>query len=181
MSKPQSQDVNVPSGSSGQTKMVTDKLQTIEGEERLQNIFAKPLEMEGDFKAPVYKKSDQDKALIKKSLEGNFVFANLGAKELETLVMAFQSFTADVGTNVIEQGDTGDYFYVLAKGNIGIFVNKNKVHVLSGSGSFGELALLYNCPRAATCTAESRCELWRVDQITFRKILASNQIKADEE
>jgi len=179
MSKPQSQDANV--SRENQTTMVADKLQTLEGEARLQNIFAKPLEMEGDFKAPVYKKTKEDQAVIKKSLAGNFVFANLGDKEEETLVMAFQSFTAEVGTNVITQGDTGDYFYVLAKGNIDIFVDKKKVHSLSGSGSFGELALLYNCPRAATCTAETKCELWRVDQTTFRRILASNQIKSDQE
>ena len=40
--------------------------------------------------------------------------------------------------------------------------------------SFGELALLYNCPRAATCIANTDCRLWKVDQRTFRYMLANN-------
>lgn len=31
-------------------------------------------------------------------------------------------------------------------------------------GSFGELALLYNCPRAATVRAVGKVQLFRVDQ-----------------
>lgn len=39
-------------------------------------------------------------------------------------------------------------------------------------GSFGELALMYNAPRAATVvSAEGGCTLWALDRITFRRIL----------
>lgn len=42
-------------------------------------------------------------------------------------------------------------------------------------GSFGELALLYDCPRAASCIAASPVvELWKVDQKTFRLLVASH-------
>jgi len=38
--------------------------------------------------------------------------------------------------------------------------------------SFGEKALLYNCPRAATVTATSDALLWAVDRVTFRHMIA---------
>ena len=40
------------------------------------------------------------------------------------------------------------------------------------SGGFGELALMYNAPRAATVvSAEPNCTLWALDRVTFRRIL----------
>ena len=40
--------------------------------------------------------------------------------------------------------------------------------------SFGELALLYNAPRAATIICKSEnCELWSLDRNTFTYIIKS--------
>jgi cAMP-dependent protein kinase regulator len=36
---------------------------------------------------------------------------------------------------------------------------------------FGELALLYNAPRAATITAKTECILWSLDRNTFNHIV----------
>ena len=44
--------------------------------------------------------------------------------------------------------------------------------MIEPGGSFGELALMYNAPRAATVmSAEAGCTLWALDRITFRRIL----------
>lgn len=43
---------------------------------------------------------------------------------------------------------------------------------IQAGGSFGELALMYNAPRAATViSVEPNCTLWALDRITFRRIL----------
>lgn len=48
----------------------------------------------------------------------------------------------------------------------------NHVGTIQSGGSFGELALMYNSPRAATVvSAESGCTLWALDRVTFRRIL----------
>lgn len=47
-----------------------------------------------------------------------------------------------------------------------------KVSTIEAGGSFGELALMYNAPRAATVvSAEGGCTLWALDRLTFRRIL----------
>jgi cAMP-dependent protein kinase regulator len=70
------------------------------------------------------------------------------------------------------------------KGSFNVFVNSkgalqpgldglgDKVATIEAGGSFGELALMYNAPRAATVqSAEPGCTLWALDRITFRRIL----------
>jgi cAMP-dependent protein kinase regulator len=66
------------------------------------------------------------------------------------------------------------YFYVLEDGHVIFSVDGKYVGACSRGGSFGELALLYNCPRAATCIANTDCSVWKVDQKTFHYMLANN-------
>lgn len=76
---------------------------------------------------------------------------------------------------IIRQGDSGDFFYVIEDGVFDIVVNGEKYETISTGASFGELALLYNSPRAATviCSSESG-SLWAIDRLTFRKIVINH-------
>jgi cAMP-dependent protein kinase regulator len=77
----------------------------------------------------------------------------------------------------------GDYFYVVEKGSFDIYVHPsgkleagadglgNKVGTVGPGGSFGELALMYNAPRAATVMSSESSTLWALDRVTFRRIL----------
>lgn len=51
------------------------------------------------------------------------------------------------------------------------------IHTYNGSGSFGELALLYNMPRAATVKAIQNGSVWAMDRQTFRRILLKSAFK----
>lgn len=51
------------------------------------------------------------------------------------------------------------------------------IHTYENSGSFGELALLYNMPRAATIQAITDGSLWAMDRQTFRRILLKSAFK----
>lgn len=46
-----------------------------------------------------------------------------------------------------------------------------KVNTIGPGGSFGELALMYNAPRAATVVSTEPSTLWALDRVTFRRIL----------
>ncbi|CAO3590048.1 unnamed protein product [Absidia cylindrospora] len=81
------------------------------------------------------------------------------------------------GDTIIEQGAVGDYFYIVESGTFDCFIKQNnsveqlKVVNYEAGGSFGELALMYNAPRAATIIATSPSVVWALDRITFRTIL----------
>jgi len=52
------------------------------------------------------------------------------------------------------------------------------VATIAAGGSFGELALMYNAPRAATVTCSSNnATLWALDRVTFRTILMEHTFK----
>lgn len=75
------------------------------------------------------------------------------------------------GDVIIKQGDPGDFFYVVSSGKADIFVNGTKVYETGAGKSFGELALLYDAPRAATIVASTdEVRTWAVDRITFKQV-----------
>lgn len=75
------------------------------------------------------------------------------------------------GEYVINQGEVGEYFYVVSSGSFDVLVDGEKVLEITVGGSFGELALMYNTPRAASVVATSDSVLWAVDRLTFRRII----------
>jgi len=69
------------------------------------------------------------------------------------------------GQTIIRQGDEGDSFYVLGAGTCDISIRgKGSVMKASRGVAFGELALLFNQPRAATVTAESDVVVWQASR-----------------
>ena len=69
------------------------------------------------------------------------------------------------GDVIIQQGDEGDNFYIIDQGSVDIYVNGARVVSLSEGASFGELALIYGTPRAATVMAGSDVKLWGIDRL----------------
>lgn len=169
-----------------QTIMDTHAKTTVESRERVianhskakaqraKNVFAEPLDMSEDFVIPSFPKSSAAVRFIDDSLADNFIFASLTREERRLLIDAMEADAVPAGTVIISQGEVGDYFYVVEDGSISFAVDGNHVGACARGASFGELALLYNCPRAATCIANSDCKLWKVDQRTFRYMLANN-------
>ncbi|CAE7937561.1 pkaR, partial [Symbiodinium sp. KB8] len=86
------------------------------------------------------------------------------------------------GTRLITEGDlNADYFYIVQSGLFSISIADQKDGTALGSigpgGSFGELALIYFAPRAATVEATEKATVWVIDRGNFKKILAKS---ADE-
>ena len=130
--------------------------------------------MSEDFDMPCYPKPSSAVQFIDESLADNFIFDSLTREERRLLIDAMKADSVPAGTVIIDQGEMGDYFYVVEAGQISFVVDGNHVGACTRGASFGELALLYNCPRSATCLANTDCKLWKVDQRTFRKMLANN-------
>ena len=139
-----------------------------------ENIFAPSIDLQEEFTTPRFPKSDAAIQFIDTALEDNFIFASLTAHERRLLIDAMVLESVPAGTVIIKQGEVGDFFYVVEEGQVSFAVDNQHVGSTGRGGSFGELALLYNCPRAATCLANTACRLWKVDQKTFRHMLANN-------
>jgi len=135
----------------------------------------------------VFPKSDETKNALKKRLETAFMFSALNPEELEIVLGAMQKVTKKAGDNVIKEGDDGDNLYVVETGELNctkVFPgNAEPTHlkVYVPGEAFGELALLYNAPRAATIDAKTDAELWALDRRTFNHIVKdSAQRKRDK-
>lgn len=68
-------------------------------------------------------------------------------------------------------GEEGDNFYVLDSGTAAVKVKDVVVATLRPGQAFGELALMYSAPRAATVTAADACRCWAMDRRSFRRLL----------
>lgn len=163
---------------SGHNSIGNEKPSTKMVYQRFQNVFAAPLKMVEDFVAPIFPKGHEDVKFLEQVLEDNFIFSGLTHNERTLLIEAMQAHKSYKGEKIIKQGDIGDYFYVLKSGQVDFTVDGLKVGQAFAGASFGELALLYDAPRAATVTVVSDdCHLFRVDQQTFRTMLANNKIQ----
>jgi hypothetical protein len=91
---------------------------------------------------------------VRARVRDNILFKDLDAAPLEELVDAAFEVSYPAGAVVIEQGDEGDNFYVVADGVADAAVRgkiagdaPTTVQVLEPGASFGELSLMYNSPR----------------------------------
>lgn len=123
------------------------------------------------WKPPKNDLSDEQRAELAKTLASNFLFQQLDANSKSTVLSALMKKLFTSGTEIITQGDEGDYFYIIESGTVDFYVNGTKVNTSSDGSSFGELALMYNAPRAATAVASGDVTCWALDRATFRRIL----------
>eukprot|EP00931_Biecheleriopsis_adriatica_P059486 TRINITY_DN355_c0_g2_i1.p1 TRINITY_DN355_c0_g2~~TRINITY_DN355_c0_g2_i1.p1 ORF type:complete len:454 (+),score=134.17 TRINITY_DN355_c0_g2_i1:142-1503(+) len=127
------------------------------------------------FVAPVYDKTPEQMSRIESCLEPCFLFHALEKKDRATIVMAFKEKHADRGEKVIQEGDDGESMYLIEAGVAECFKHiggeEKLVKTCTAGDVFGELALLYNCPRAASVVCKEKCTMWELDRGTFNNIV----------
>lgn len=128
------------------------------------------------FVAPVYPKGLEEQIELNQIMSCSFLFNSLDAKDMQVLIMAMRGpMPIEPGTRIIQEGDSGNHLYIITDGMM------DCTKVLGGVETvvktcvkgdlFGELALLYNCPRAASVTARTASILWEMDRETFNNIV----------
>jgi len=143
--------------------------------------------VEKDYVQKSIPKSDVVKKLIYNAIKSNTLFRACSEEELVHLIDAFDSAEFKDEATVIKQGDEGEHFYVVETGTLDITVRMDEdsaeVHVgvpyVPGS-AFGELALMYGSPRAATIRAKEDCKLWCIDRKAFRGIIGQHKLRQAE-
>jgi len=122
----------------------------------------------GHFKP---KEADVAARIVSAIRATTFLFTDMDTDQLSEVANAMAETHVAPGEVVIQQGDAGEYFYVIESGEFVAEKDRHIVYAYHGHGSFGELALLHDAPRAATVRALSPGTLWRLDRRTFRRII----------
>lgn len=138
-------------------------------------------EDENEHNISIYPKSNETKKKLIRYVKKIFFFRYLDDSQVERVLDAMQKWNVDLGTTVMKQGEEGDHFYIVEKGEFLAYVesgDKKKVlRVYDDEGCFGELSLIYNEPRSFTVKATTDGELWTLDRESFRKIIVIKAYK----
>jgi len=99
------------------------------------------------------------------------------------IVNAMEIRNYESGSQIIKQGDDGYELYIVGSGQLRctkLFPGKSEETFLKNyepGEYFGELALLYNVPRAASITAITNSVLYSLDRECFNHIVKDSAIK----
>lgn len=117
---------------------------------------------------PVFQKTPEQLKRIREAIKDNFLFKNLDEEQEADVLNAMKEVSLPANDVIIKQGDAGDYFYIVEKGTLEIYVKRDgveagdedkpglgkKVATSQEGSSFGELALMHKwvvmCDRILT-------------------------------
>jgi len=133
-----------------------------------------------EYVPKVIPKDHSIRDLLMGTVTTNILFSSYTTDEHTAIVDAFESMEVKGGVSVIRQGEAGEKFFVVQSGILDIYIRgpegDQKVgNSLTAGSSFGELALMYNTPRAATIKSISDCVLWTIDRSTYRGIVVHHK------
>ena len=139
-----------------------------------------------DFLPRVIPKTDDQKEKIRSTLMNNFIFTSLDERQQEIVIDSMEVKVYHKDDTVIKQGDDGFELYIVGTGQLLCTQRRSDSeddHFLKNyhpGEVFGELALMYNAPRAATIVALETSELYSLDRETFNNIVKATAIKQRE-
>lgn len=120
---------------------------------------------------PEYAKTSEELERIDRAISRCILFRCLDADERRIAMRAMFEVQAPDGHKIIVQGAEGDNFYIVDQGTCEIFVGQTLVKVCGAGDSFGELALMYDAPRAASVVAKGPVRLWAMDRRTYKGLM----------
>ena len=135
----------------------------------------------------VVPKSEDTKKRIRERLDNAFMFANLDEKEKNIVIGAMEECSFQANDYVIKQGENGNILFCVDSGALKCQrrmkptdAEDTYLKTYIPGESFGELALLYNAPRAATIIAEQDSVCFSLDRDCFNNIVKESAIKRRE-
>lgn len=139
------------------------------------------------FVPTIIAKPEDVKEKLKNRLNEAFMFSAVNPLDLQIVIDAMDERKYNAGDVVIQEGADGDVLFLIEKGNLKCqktFKGDSEPTYLKTyqpGEAFGELALLYNAPRAATILAEEDDTiLYALDRNTFNHIVKEAAAKKRE-
>lgn len=149
-----------------------------------------------DIESLYNEKTEEEKTRIAEAIRASVVFQNITEEQRELIYKVMEPMEVKQGQWIIRQGTVGDRFYIVDEGSFEVRIlpegqedadgtGGNRVHVYEGSRSrhshpsFGELALMYSAPRAASIIAQTDGYLWALHRYAFKQITDEKKARKD--
>jgi len=144
-------------------------------------VSAEPNAETQDIVAESNPKDAKTNERLDRALSRHILCSHLDESEKKEVFDHMSEVSFSKGEYVIKQGSDGDSFYVVDEGELEVYVNtaseRKLVQHITAGGSFGELALIYNTPRAADVVAITDVKLWVIDRVTYRRVLMDSTMR----
>jgi CRP-like cAMP-binding protein len=102
------------------------------------------------------------------------LFADLDTDELQLVADVMQERAFGAGDTVTVEGEPGDSFYVVERGEAEVIVRGEQVGKVLPGAYFGEIALMTGAGRAATIRAATELSCYCLTALDFRTVVESN-------
>ncbi len=111
------------------------------------------------------------------------IFRALPPANLQRIIMGLEEVSYPQGATIIEQGEPGDYYYIIKNGQCLItrkpsaMAKEIKLGLLRSQDTFGEDSILSDEPRNVTVRAQSDVTLLRLNKDNFTKLIKDPTLK----
>eukprot|EP00445_Apocalathium_hangoei_P033813 CAMPEP_0203951986 /NCGR_PEP_ID=MMETSP0359-20131031/85737_1 /ASSEMBLY_ACC=CAM_ASM_000338 /TAXON_ID=268821 /ORGANISM="Scrippsiella Hangoei, Strain SHTV-5" /LENGTH=844 /DNA_ID=CAMNT_0050884797 /DNA_START=19 /DNA_END=2553 /DNA_ORIENTATION=- len=180
-------------GSSSDSDVEREAMMRIATTRRL-GVSAESAQKGAEYKPPVHATTAEERRqlgdIIRTSHDTKLqmMFGSVPKHTLTKIIDAMFLKTVSAGESVIDEGDVGDYFYIVKSGHFDILQTKPvdpadpqsqrqtvKVFEAGAGFAFGELALLYNAPRSATVASTVQSEIWCLERVAFQRLVIASE------
>lgn len=103
------------------------------------------------------------------------LFEQLGFKKAREFLLAFRIDHYDAGQVIFRQGDRGDKFYIVMKGEIEIVLDGRVITTYGLGGYFGEKSLFTDETRTATAIARSKADLLTIGKDELLSLIRGSE------
>ena len=106
------------------------------------------------------------------------LFKGLNDTALAKLDASLSSRSFDDGVRLFSQGDSSDAFYIIQQGQVRVLREEGEkeleLALLSAGDFFGEMGVIDNAPRSASCITKGDTTLLLIERDEFLRMMATN-------
>lgn len=141
-------------------------------------VAAEAITTASEVDIPNFPKTEAARQLIERAMAGNLLFQGLSMGARQAIINSMSAQMVNLGDVIIQQGDTdASKYYVVDRGVFEVWATKEEwqgeerlVHTCTPGTGFGELALMYSAPRAATVKAAESGRLWVMERSVYAAV-----------
>jgi CRP-like cAMP-binding protein len=117
---------------------------------------------------------------VREKLHSVALFDGLEGSDLDRILQISDSVLVEAGELVFEEGERGDHFYIIVRGDVELRKRSGNGHkrlaVLREGQAFGEMALLNQTPRSATAQALVDSYMLSISRASFGQIIGGDSL-----